>query len=229
MRFELVLILLLLSLAMLSMADHNTDSSDDDHSSKEDHSGDDPEEMKTEEDSGTEKKSDEDSAKNKEKEKNKKEEKDKGKHEDVNYDDDAESSLSDSDIDAAFIGTQPTKNPEDVDNSKKTTPEPLQGIFTPGPSNIWSEYFNNLGSSGSGGNDKSNDSSISPLSETTPTPKDDSDMKNEREGQGGSHGTISGNSFYPYPRPVDIWDRLIVMAAFPICFFALMLKAEMFR
>ncbi|EFO86463.1 hypothetical protein CRE_18331 [Caenorhabditis remanei] len=216
MKSKLAFILIFLSLVMLSLADHSSESSDDDHSSKEDHSGDDPEDGKTDEDSG----------KNKEKEKNKKEDKNKDKHEEANYDDDEDSKLNTWDIDAAFVGTEPTKKPEEVDNSEKTTVEPLGGLFTPGPSSFWNEVFGNGGSGG-----KSDSSATSAPAETTETPKDDSENDNGGSPQGheGTHGTVSGNPFYPYPRPVDVWDRLIVLAAFPICFFALMLKAEMFR
>ncbi|CAA94595.2 Secreted phosphoprotein 1 [Caenorhabditis elegans] len=99
----------------------------------------------------------------------------------------------------SMFGDHDTEKPSDG-----TTPEPPQ-VFTK-PSSMW-DFL---------GDEDDDDTTVKV---TTPAPS------KEEPGPNGTHG----NPFFPYPRPVDIWDRLFVLAAFPICFFAVMLKAHMFR
>uniref|UniRef100_A0A1I7TX79 BatA domain-containing protein n=1 Tax=Caenorhabditis tropicalis TaxID=1561998 RepID=A0A1I7TX79_9PELO len=142
--------------------------------------------------------------------KKEKEKKEKNKKDD-DYDYDEDSQLTAQSIDEMFLG-KPTEKPEkeSEEHAEKTTIEPPQGVFGP-------NYLNNLANAGS-----------SATTASSNTDKDENESQNESEDHQGSHSS-NGNPFFPYPRPIDIWDRLFVLAAFPICFFAVMLKAEMFR
>ncbi|EGT40084.1 hypothetical protein CAEBREN_20422 [Caenorhabditis brenneri] len=199
MRSKLSLFLVL-SLIVLSMADDSSESSDDDHKKKEDHSKDDPKDAES---------------KGKDKKDKQKEEKNKNTPEN-DYDDDEQSQWSAHSIDEMFLG-KPTQKPTDESlTEEKTTIEPPQGLFGP------NYYIENAGSSSTTaapnankGDDESNG-------------VEGSDGSQGQQGSQGSYGS-GGNPFFPYPRPIDVWDRLLVLVAFPVCFFAVMLKAEMFR
>ncbi|PIC34624.1 hypothetical protein B9Z55_014224 [Caenorhabditis nigoni] len=232
-------LLLIFALVLSSIAD----SSDDDDKDKDKHSEDDPEdghEEKTQEEKGeeyvdgpdqdgeisatliTENPTSEDEKEGKNKNETKKEEE-----------------WSAADVDAMFLGTA-TKKPTSEDNSAHHTQAPPpsgsgSGSGFGGGTGNWGSgggfWEQVLGSSGSGLSAHLDATSAPVEPVTTPQPSEPAkeESKDESGDTQGSHGTVGGNSFYPLPRQVDIWDRLFVLAAFPICFFAVLLKAEMFR
>ncbi|ULT95784.1 hypothetical protein L3Y34_004453 [Caenorhabditis briggsae] len=131
----------------------------------------------------------------------------------------AEDELSDWDIDKMFGGQ--ANEPKSEDNSTHHTQAP-----SPSGSGAGSGFSAGTGNSGNVGGGGWLGSLFGSGGLIEPAKEE---SKDESGGTQGSHGTVGGNSFYPLPRQVDIWDRLFVLAAFPICFFAVLLKAEMFR
>ncbi|CAI2350720.1 unnamed protein product [Caenorhabditis sp. 36 PRJEB53466] len=204
---EVVFVIVIFLLVSYCLADHHGDSPGDD--SPEDHG------------SGRE------VEREKEKEKKKKE-----KGEDY-YDGESQSLLADADIDAMFTNLPTDSTKTTKTKSKDSKKEESEESGGSSPVGFWDHLM-------SGGFDTETAAPIvsleqvpttpspaaagttPPSEETPPPPPPKTDDDCSQEGRGGS-------PFFSIPRPVDIWDRLFALAAFPICFFAVMLKAEMYR
>lgn len=137
--------------------------------------------------------------------------------------DDEEAHLSDADIDEMFRDKpESTVKPAEGEHIPAETAPPPLGAFGNGYSGLW----------GGGDDDDKDDTLTEMLARRTTVSPPSSGSGNDNSKDGKDDSPASGNygsPFYPIPRPIDIWDRLFVLAAFPICFFAVMLKAEMFR